>query len=49
MLVHPTKSVKAALGQEHPQAVTEHPPLCQGRGPSQECHHRVLDQRSSSR
>jgi hypothetical protein len=33
MLVHPTKSVKAASGQEHPQAATKHPPLCRGQRP----------------
>jgi hypothetical protein len=42
MLIHPTKFVKVVSGQEHPQAATEHPPLCRGWGPSQECHHRVL-------
>jgi hypothetical protein len=46
MLIHPTKSVKATLGREHPQAMREHLPLC--RGPSQE-RRRVLHPRSSSR
>jgi hypothetical protein len=42
VLIHPTKSVKVVSGREHPQAVIEHPLLCQGWGPSQERRRRVL-------
>jgi hypothetical protein len=49
VLVHHAKFVKATSGREHPQAATEYPPLCRGRGPNQERRHHVLHQWSSSR